>query len=167
MPFWKKDKKERLLSPGSKRAHSLSSDGKTEDMCELPPYRGRAGGRSSQRSSASAVSTKGDSDLEGGSQQSPVRGTYVHGAYVREANINWANEYSVWDEGEDPVAATLRRRGLSGVPVFTICVTVVQVSLALLPFVTCPLAPLNLNPMLGPYPTVMDAWGAKNSYKMR
>ncbi|GMH78030.1 hypothetical protein TL16_g07634, partial [Triparma laevis f. inornata] len=48
----------------------------------------------------------------------------------------------------------------------TLLLTLVQTILTIIPFITCPIAPIKINPMLGPYPTTMDAWGAKNAYKM-
>ena len=87
------------------------------------------------------------------------RGTYVHDIGKFQLPLSYSSSTDSHN-GQGT-------RGLCGLPLFTFCVSFVQISLSLLPFVACPLAPLNLNPMVGPYPTVLDAWGAKNSYKMR
>ncbi|GMI00564.1 hypothetical protein TrVE_jg2453 [Triparma verrucosa] len=48
----------------------------------------------------------------------------------------------------------------------TILLILIEAILVTIPFITCTIAPFSINPMFGPYPTTLDAWGAKNAYKM-
>ena len=47
---------------------------------------------------------------------------------------------------------------------FSIFFSVVQTGILIAMMVDCGVAPLKMNPMLGPYPTVLSYWGGKNAY---
>ncbi|GMI26315.1 hypothetical protein TrRE_jg7462 [Triparma retinervis] len=61
--------------------------------------------------------------------------------------------------GDAPPSRTRR-------PWFTYVVSAIQVVTLFIPLCTCQIAPIMINPMLGPYPTILDDWGAKNTWKM-
>ena len=42
----------------------------------------------------------------------------------------------------------------------------VQTIVLLAMMIQCKIAPLNINPMVGPYPDALDYWGGKNAYKI-
>ena len=42
----------------------------------------------------------------------------------------------------------------------------VQTLILLIMMIQCSIAPLNINPMVGPYPDALDYWGGKNAYKI-
>jgi hypothetical protein len=46
---------------------------------------------------------------------------------------------------------------------FSILFSVVQLAILLIMMFKCGVAPLNVNPMIGPYPDVLSEWGAKNA----
>lgn len=46
---------------------------------------------------------------------------------------------------------------------FSILFSVVQTIILAIMMIQCGVAPLNINPMIGPYPDVLSEWGAKNS----
>lgn len=43
---------------------------------------------------------------------------------------------------------------------------IVQTIILAAMMIMCSVAPLNVNPMIGPYPDALDYWGAKNAYKI-
>lgn len=49
---------------------------------------------------------------------------------------------------------------------FSILFSVVQSLIMIIMMIQCSIAPLEINPMVGPYPDALDYWGAKNSYKI-
>lgn len=42
----------------------------------------------------------------------------------------------------------------------------VQFMILVIMMIQCKVAPLNINPMIGPYPDALDYWGGKNAYKI-
>jgi len=42
----------------------------------------------------------------------------------------------------------------------------VQFFILIIMMIQCKIAPLNINPMVGPYPDALDYWGGKNAYKI-
>uniref|UniRef100_A0A6U0S1P1 rhomboid protease n=1 Tax=Eucampia antarctica TaxID=49252 RepID=A0A6U0S1P1_9STRA len=49
---------------------------------------------------------------------------------------------------------------------FSILFSLTQVAILATMMLECGIAPLNINPMIGPYPDVMSYWGAKNALKI-
>lgn len=50
------------------------------------------------------------------------------------------------------------------VAVFTMTVTAIQLLILMLQLAMCGVAPLDVNPMIGPYPDAFSQWGGKNPY---
>ena len=53
-----------------------------------------------------------------------------------------------------------------GYAVVTIVVLTVQLTILLIQLCLCGMAPLEVNPVVGPYPDAFSEWGAKNAYLM-
>ncbi len=47
---------------------------------------------------------------------------------------------------------------------FSILFSVAQIAILAIMMLQCGIAPMNINPMIGPYPDVMSYWGAKNAF---
>ena len=47
---------------------------------------------------------------------------------------------------------------------FSILFSVAQIAILAIMMLQCGMAPMNINPMVGPYPDVMSYWGAKNAF---
>ena len=69
-------------------------------------------------------------------------------------------DYSLYIEGE-PVYVVKQKKGYLSI-LFSVAQTIIVVGM----MIQCGVAPLRINPMVGPYPDALSYWGGKNSYNI-
>jgi rhomboid protease GluP len=69
-------------------------------------------------------------------------------------------DYSLYIEGE-PVYVVKQKRGYLSI-LFSVAQTIILVGM----MIQCGVAPMRINPMVGPYPDALSYWGGKNSYNI-
>lgn len=73
--------------------------------------------------------------------------------------------------GDDPILSQDRKDigpqiKKQGVAYCTVGLTSIQLLILMLQLAMCGIAPLDMNPMIGPFPDAFSLWGGKNPYKM-
>jgi len=88
-------------------------------------------------------------------------GVLAFGRNNRQPSTNPSDYSDIEALVDDNVYSVRQKRGY-----LSITFSVIQVLILLLMIVLGGLAPLNVNPMVGPYPDTLDNWGAKNTEKI-
>jgi membrane associated rhomboid family serine protease len=99
---------------------------------------------------------------------------WYHGRFPvlsRSASTAQSIEETVLSSEKDPVALALLEsddylRTKQDHGYCTIALTSVQLLVIMMQLSLCGVAPLDINPMIGPFPDAFSQWGGKNSYKM-
>ena len=99
------------------------------------------------------------------------RGEGIGMVYLHDTDgtVSWENRDAFDDDGERRsrrVQSEALEEELEGVPYFTLIISIVQGIILLVSLSTCLIAPLSVNPTIGPWPGVLDEWGGKNSFKI-
>ena len=68
------------------------------------------------------------------------------------------NDYNLMVEGE-PIYVVSQKRGYLSI-LFSLSQTLILIAM----MIQCKVAPMNINPMFGPYPDALSYWGGKNAY---
>mmetsp|Transcript_226 Transcript_226/g.361 ORF Transcript_226/g.361 Transcript_226/m.361 type:complete len:373 (+) Transcript_226:164-1282(+) len=74
------------------------------------------------------------------------------------SNVQVDEDYNLYIDGE-PVYIVKQKKGYLSI-LFSLAQTVILIGM----MIQCSVAPMRINPMIGPYPDALSYWGAKNSY---
>ena len=88
------------------------------------------------------------SQAERGTNTSPANDT-----------LDVVSEYSLMEIDGRPIYIVKQARGY-----LSILFSLVQIGILITMMVQCGIAPMKMNPMIGPYPDALSYWGGKNSY---
>jgi hypothetical protein len=75
-------------------------------------------------------------------------------------NLQVDEDYGLYIDGE-PVYIVKQKRGYLSI-LFSLAQTIILIAM----MIQCSVAPMRINPMIGPYPDALSYWGAKNSYNI-
>lgn len=100
------------------------------------------------------------SNNRGGTEHYDVEQSNVNKTALGGGNEGGEEDYSLLIDGE-PVYVVKQRRGYLSI-LFSLAQTVILIGM----MIQCSVAPMRINPMIGPYPDVLSYWGAKNSYNI-
>lgn len=75
-------------------------------------------------------------------------------------NLQVDEDYGLYIDGE-PVYIVKQKRGYLSI-LFSLAQTIILIAM----MIECSVAPMRINPMIGPYPDALSYWGAKNSYNI-
>ena len=68
-------------------------------------------------------------------------------------------DYTLYDQDGEPIYIVKQKRGYLSI-LFSLAQTVILIGM----MIQCKVAPMKINPMIGPYPDALSYWGGKNSY---
>eukprot|EP00934_Nitzschia_sp_Nitz4_P003632 Nitzschia sp. Nitz4//scaffold36_size144017//66891//68390//NITZ4_003092-RA/size144017-processed-gene-0.45-mRNA-1//1//CDS//3329549474//3622//frame0 len=85
------------------------------------------------------------------------------GTYVEHSHISPRHKYSQDDDGlwSEAETVTILRQKIAW---FSIVLSAVQLGVLIIQLSLCGVAPIEVNPLVGPFPDAFSEWGGKNAY---
>lgn len=97
-------------------------------------------------------------------QQQHSRTKSTTGTNTRMESYSLSNntdDYALMELDGKPIYIVKQSRGY-----LSILFSMTQTMILLIMMVQCGIAPMKMNPMIGPYPDALSYWGGKNSYEI-